>query len=98
MILNLNFIPTIKRMVNNVEVDMPHVIDYSLAQYVAEQIELRVSTENPLLEYRIAQSLRAIGQVTLTQEEAEYLTTIIVNLPIDNLLKGQILDVLNPTT
>lgn len=98
MILRLNFTPTIKRMVNNVEVDMPHVIDYCLAQFLAEQIELRVSTENPLLEYRIAQSLRSTGAVNLTEEEVAYLTTIIVNLQIDNLLKGQILEVFNPST
>lgn len=92
---NFNFNPTTKRLVNNVEVDMPHIIDYALAIFIAEQLEQRTSTANPLLEYRIAQELRANGSVTLSQEENEYLCAIIVQLPIDNLLKGQILEILN---
>lgn len=98
---DLNKRPTIKRMVDGengtkVEAETPHIIDYSLAQFVAEQLEERTTNHNPLLEYRIAQSLRKTSTVELNEQEADYLSSIIVQLPIDNLLKGQILDVLNP--
>jgi hypothetical protein len=95
---NLNKIPTIKRMVDEKQVEFPHIIDYSLAQLVAEKLEERMTNDNPLLEYRIAQSLRNTGRVDLNEEETAYLSDIIIQLPIDNLLKGQILEVLNPTT
>lgn len=93
---NLDKIPTIQRMVDGVQVDMPHIIDYSLAKFIAEQLEERMSNDNPLLEYRIAQSLRKTGTVELNEQEANYLSSIIIHLGIDNLLKGQILEVLNP--
>jgi hypothetical protein len=96
MNFNLNKIPTIKRMVDEKQVELPHIIDYPISQYIAEQIEQRVSNANPLLEYRIAQSLRNTGSVDLNEEETAYLSEIITQLPIDNLLKGQILEVLNP--
>ena len=95
MNFNLNKIPTITRMVDHKEVELPHIIDYPISQYIAEQIEQRVSNANPLLEYRIAQSLRNTGSVDLNEEETAYLSEIIIQLPIDNLLKGQILDVLS---
>jgi hypothetical protein len=96
MNFNLNKIPTITRMVDEKQVEFPHIIDYPLSIYIAEQIEQRVSNANPLLEYRIAQSLRNTGSVDLNEEETAYLSEIITQLPIDNLLKGQILEVLNP--
>lgn len=101
MVYDLNKKPTVKRMVDGEngtkeEADMPHIIDYSLAQFVAEKLEERMTTDNPLLEYRIAQSLRKTGTVELIEPEVAYLSNIIIHLPIDNLLKGQILEVLNP--
>jgi hypothetical protein len=93
--IKLNFIPKTKRIIDDVEVEVPYIIDYPLSIYIAEQIEQRVSTNNPLLEYRIAQSLRNTGSVELNQEETAYLSDIIIQLAIDNLLKGQILEVLS---
>lgn len=84
MTYNLNQIPT-----HN---GKPHGIDYPMAQYIAEQLEARVSTSNPLLEYTIAQQLRATGEVSLTEEERDYLVAIISSWQIDNLFKGQILE------
>lgn len=101
MLYDLKKTPTIKTMVvgengEKTELETPHIIDYSLAQFVAEKLEERMTNSDPLLEYRIAQSLRQTGTVELIEPEVAYLSNIIIHLPIDNLLKGQILDVLNP--
>ena len=92
--INLHFTPKIKIIDGkNNEIEVPHIIDYTVSQYVAEQLEARTSTENPLLEYEVAQSLRNTGSAELSLEDAEYIKSIIVELPIDNMLKGQVLEV-----
>ena len=88
MTYNLNTIPS-----HN---GKPYGIDYTIAQYIAEALEARVSTDNPMLEFRIAQELRNDGTVELNQQELDYLLPIIVALPIDNLFKGQILQIFKP--
>ena len=83
--INLNFIPKNRQ-------GQPHVIDITCAVFIASQLDARISKENPTLEARIANELYTTGTCQLTQEEAIYLTAIIQNMDIDNLLKGQILN------
>lgn len=90
--INLNFIPQTPD-------GKPHIIDYTCAKYVAEVLDARISGDNPLLEFNIAQSLRENGTVQLSSEqtivgvgsEVDYLANVVAGLNIDNRLKGQIL-------
>jgi hypothetical protein len=87
---NLNIQPTIT-------VDgkvQPYAINYPLSGLLAEHLEQRINTVNPELEARAAEELRATGEVELTEEERVYIHDVVVSLPIENLLKGKILKLL----
>jgi hypothetical protein len=92
--INLTFIPTTTVIDGEgCQKEVPHVIEYPAALFVAEQLEARTSTVNPLLEYTVAQSLRKSGTIMISEVDAAYIAEIIIALPIDNKLKGQILEV-----
>ena len=83
---DLNFIPKNRD-------GKPHIIDYTCAVFIATQLDARISKDNPTLEARIANELFQTGTCNLTIEEVGYLKNNIQNMDIDNLLKGQILEV-----
>lgn len=90
--INLNFVPKTKVKVHGVDVEVPHIIDYNASLFIGEIISQRVSVADPSLEYRVAQALLTEGEVELTQDEFDYIKSIIVSLPLDNEMKGQILE------
>lgn len=88
---NLNIVPTIKGENNE---DIPYGINYSLSIFLAEILENNISVDNPYLEYRISQELKTNNEVELDDTELVYLKSLVERLQINNLLKGQILDLL----
>lgn len=94
MKIELNFNPTNRN-------GEPHAIDYSCAQFLQEQLDKRINKERPALEARVANELAESGSCTLDEDsniennltsELEYIRSIVEQLDIDNLLKGQILE------
>lgn len=77
----------------------PHAIDYSCAQFFQEQLDKRINKERPALEARVANELASNGSFQVSEEagpngeasELVYIRSIVEQLDIDNLLKGQIL-------
>lgn len=95
---DFNFKPTTKVIdANGVEQVVPHLFDMIASDYLAEQLLAKVNTENPELDYRIANELKEKVNVELTEIEVDYLRSFINLLQVDNLYKGQLLDVLNET-
>jgi hypothetical protein len=85
---NLNFQPTNAK-------HEAHIIDCTAAIWLAELLEQRISTDNPVLEGNCAASLRADGTITFENEEdKDYIKQIIIaNTQVDNLFKTQVLAV-----
>lgn len=93
MKIELNFTPTTTVIDGNGNpAQVPYIIDYNASLFIGEIILKRVSVADPSLEYRVAQALLTEGEVELTQEEFDYIKSIIVSLPLDNEMKGQILE------
>ena len=83
--INLNFVAT-------TPTGEPYQYNYPVGQWLAEQLEKRVSTDNPALEAYTAAKLRDNNWViTLPIDEALYIKGVVVTLDVDNLYKGQIL-------
>jgi len=91
--INLNFNPTNRQ-------GEPHCIDYSCAQFLQEKLDSRINKERPALEAAIANQLAESGSFDISDIPGEngedsdlvYIQTIVEQLDIDNLLKGQILE------
>lgn len=82
MIYNFNF---------NIEKDGSiYGTDLTAAQYVADVLQNRITSDKPILEYRIATELLSTGQVDLIASEREHLLSVITSLSIDNYFKGQL--------
>jgi hypothetical protein len=95
MTYTFNFTPTITVTdANGQPQQVPHLFDMLASQYIAEQLMARVNTDNPELDYRIANELKSTNCVDLNEQELEYLISIITSLQVDNLYKGQLLEIL----
>lgn len=70
---------------------LPYFEDRPMALWLAEHLEGRITTDNPILEARIASELRTNGTFTATSEELTIIRNIVILAQVDNLFKGQIL-------
>ena len=69
----------------NIEKDgFPYGTIDTAATYIAQELERRVTSDKPLLEYRIATDLRETSEVELSDTERTYLLSVLLSLPIDN--------------
>ncbi|MHB1278259.1 MAG: hypothetical protein ACYC1Q_07665 [Bacteroidia bacterium] len=90
--ITLNFTP------NNRQGE-PHGIDYSCARFLQEKLDARITKARPALEASIANQLAANGTFEVSDVPAAegehsdfvYIRSIVEQLDVDNLLKGQIL-------
>lgn len=73
---------------------LPYLYDYTMAVWLAEYLESRITTDQPVLEARVATELRANGSFAATAEELEYIRNTVIKAPVDNLFKGQVLALL----
>jgi hypothetical protein len=62
------------------------------AQYIADLLQNRVTSDKPVLEYRISTELESTGEIELLNIEREYLLNILISLPIDNYFKGKLVN------
>lgn len=91
--VNLNFQPLNRH-------GQPHVIDTTCAVFLADILDRRINKERPALEARVANELASNGSFEVSEEagpngeasELVYIRSIVEQLDIDNLLKGQLLD------
>lgn len=75
----------------NIEKDgSPYGTTDTAATYIAQELERRITSDKPLLEYRIATELRTTSEVVLTETEKNHLLSVLTSLPIDNYFKGQL--------
>jgi hypothetical protein len=61
------------------------------SEYIADELENRVTTNKPTLEYRISTELKTNNQTDLTQTERDYLVAVLSSLQIDNYFKGELM-------
>jgi hypothetical protein len=82
MIYNFNF---------NIEKDgSPYGTTDTAAIYIAQELERRITSDKPLLEYRISTELKSTSEVVLTETEKNHLLSVLTSLQIDNYFKGQL--------
>lgn len=82
MIYNFNF---------NIEKDgSPYGTTDTAAIYIAQELERRITSDKPLLEYRISTELKSTSEVVLTETEKNHLLSVLTSLSIDNYFKGQL--------
>lgn len=105
MAYNLNKPATIKEMqlIDNVptEVTLTHIYDFTMAEWLAGELEARLNSENPELEYSIAVQLRTNGEFSCSDEDLEVIRKIVLayskdnpdsrGTKIDNRFKSQVL-------
>ena len=68
----------------------PYATTESAANYLADILETRTTSDKPLLEYRISTELRTNSETNLLEQERQYLISIISGLSIDNYFKGKL--------
>lgn len=61
------------------------------SEYLANELDNRITTDNPALEYRVSTELKTTNQVDLTQVERDYLLSVISSFQIDNYFKGELM-------
>jgi hypothetical protein len=89
MIYNFNYVPTKDGTIYGTQL--------TAGQYIASELEVRVTTDKPALEYRISTELRASNQTDLTQVERDHLLSVISSFQIDNYFKGELMKPLTAT-
>jgi hypothetical protein len=67
------------------------------SEYIAGELDVRVTTDKPALEYRISTELKASNQTDLTQVERDHLLSVISSFQIDNYFKGELMKPLTAT-
>jgi hypothetical protein len=67
------------------------------SEYIAGELDVRVTTDKPALEYRISTELKASNQTNLTQVERDHLLFVISSFQIDNYFKGELMKPLTAT-
>lgn len=60
------------------------------AQYIADILQNRVTSDRPILEYRIASELESTGETELLTIEREYLLNLLISISVDNYFKGKL--------
>lgn len=68
----------------------PYATLLTAGQYIAGELDVRITSDKPMLEYRISNELKATGQTDLTQIERDHLLAVISSLQIDNYFKGEL--------
>lgn len=68
----------------------PYGTSLSAAAYLAEVLLNRVTSDKPILEYRLATDLLTTGEVDLVTSERDHLLNVITSLSIDNYFKGKL--------
>jgi len=75
----------------NIEKDgSPYGTTDTAAIYIAQELERRITSDKPLLEYRISTELKSTSEVVLTETEKNHLLSVLTSLSIDNYFKGQL--------
>jgi len=75
----------------NIEKDgSPYGTTDTAATYIAQELDRRITSDKPLLEYRISTELKSTSEVVLTESEKNHLLSVLTSLPIDNYFKGQL--------
>jgi hypothetical protein len=64
---------------------------FKASEYIADELENRVTTDKPALEYRISTELKNNDQTDLTQIERDHLVAVLSSLQIDNYFKGELM-------
>ncbi|MDL5050642.1 hypothetical protein QQ054_32080 [Oscillatoria amoena NRMC-F 0135] len=82
--IDLNFQPT-------TPTGEPHLHKMMAGQWFADELNKRISTDNPVFELQASISFRDTNTFTGTDEQINYLKNILIALPVDNLWKGQLL-------
>jgi hypothetical protein len=67
------------------------------SEYIANELDNRVTTDKPALEYRISTELKANNETDLTQAERDHLLSVLYSLQIDNYFKGELMRPLSAT-
>lgn len=75
----------------------PYGTALKASEYIANELDVRVTTDKPALEYRISTELKASNQTDLTQVERDHLLFVISSLQIDNYFKGELMKPLTAT-
>jgi DUF1680 family protein len=98
MIKTLETPAYIKKEVNGELITLPHLWDMTMGKWLSRELYSRVSTNNPVLEYRIAASLAATDEFEANEQELQYICEIVtametdsMGVKIDNLFKSQVL-------
>lgn len=61
------------------------------SEYIANELDVRVTTDKPALEYRISTELKTNNETDLTQAERDHLLSVLYSLQIDNYFKGALM-------
>jgi hypothetical protein len=69
---------------------IPYLTAEKASTYISDILYNRISSDNPLLESRVAEELATTSKTTLTEEERVYILNIIIHLQIDNYAKGKL--------
>ena len=67
------------------------------SEYIANELDVRVTTDKPALEYRISTELKASNETDLAQAERDHLLSVLYSLQIDNYFKGELMKPLTAT-
>ena len=67
------------------------------SEYIANELDSRITTDKPALEYRISTELKASSQTDLIQAERDHLVSVLSSLQIDNYFKGELMKPLTAT-
>lgn len=68
----------------------PYGTSQSAAAYLTDVLQYRVTSDKPLLEYRVANELITNSETELSESERQYILNVILSLSIDNYFKGQL--------
>jgi hypothetical protein len=75
----------------------PYGTTLKASEYIANELDVRVTSDKPALEYRISTELKASNQTDLTQVERDHLIFVLSSLQIDNYFKGELMKPLTAT-
>ena len=68
----------------------PYLTTDKASKYISDFLYIRVSSDKPLLEARVAGELISTDQTTLTEDERLHILNVILSMNIDNYSKSQL--------
>lgn len=69
----------------------PYGTALKASEYIANELDVRVTSDKPTLEYRISTELKGFNETDLTQVERDHLISVLSSLQIDNYFKGELM-------